>query len=195
MHYIRRHNIQYLYHMTNIHNLENIMEYGLLSHEDAHYCGLALRDISNQSVQVRRSSKLIMGIPLHRYVCFYFSPRNPMLYTLKDHQQDIVFIGVSPQLLLYPDTVFSDGNAASNDTVFYMNTSSLDYLPWNIINSVYWNDHADGKRIKCAEILVPARVAIQNIIKFFFYNIEQFNTVRELLPPNIESEIKPQIYF
>ncbi|MBC2693868.1 MAG: DUF4433 domain-containing protein [Desulfobacteraceae bacterium] len=66
MHNISKYNIQYLYHITNIHNLRNIIMYGLLSHEVAHHHGLIVNDISNQSVQARRSTKLINNIPLHR---------------------------------------------------------------------------------------------------------------------------------
>ncbi len=197
MDYIIKHNISYLHHMTNIRNLNNILNNGLLSHEEAHRYRIIVNDISNQSVQARRSSRIIDNIPLHRYVCFYFSPRNPMLYALKDIQDKIIFIGVDPQLLLHPSTIFSDGNAASDDTSFYRGTSMLDNLNWNIINAVYWNNYPDGRRIKCAEILVPARVDINSIMRIFCYNEEQINIVNELLSQrfHIAVEINRSLYF
>ena len=197
MNYIKKHHIHYLYHMTNIRNLNNILKYGLLSHEEAHRHRLIINDISNQSVQARRGSRIIYNIPLHRYVCFYFSPRNPMLYALREFQDEIIFIGTDAQLLLHPNTIFSDGNAASDDTAFYKETSMLDNLAWNIINAVYWNNYDDGRRIKCAEILAPERVDTQYIIKIFCYNNILLNTVQNLLSQkfHVATEINTGLYF
>ena len=36
MNYIRKHNINYLYHMTDIDNLDSILKHGLLSRNDAY---------------------------------------------------------------------------------------------------------------------------------------------------------------
>jgi len=79
MQYIQKHNIQYLYHMTDLNNLASVLKHGLLSHNEAHKRGLVSRDISNEEVNHRRGRKLINGILLHDYVNFYFQPKNPVL--------------------------------------------------------------------------------------------------------------------
>lgn len=183
--------------MTDIHNLTSILTYGLLSHNEAHQLDLVATDISNQSVQYRRGCRQIGDIPLHSYVCLYFSPRNPMLYVRREHQDEIVFIGVNPNVLLLENTIFSDGNAASESTSFYRGTPLLDELPWDIINAAYWKNHQDGKRIKCAEILVHPKVDVQYLIKIFCISVYQAEFVRRLIPAQfkIPVEVNTALYF
>jgi hypothetical protein len=170
---------------THNFNLDN----ALLSHREAHNRGLIVEDISNREVNARRSSITIDGISLHEYVCFYFSPRNPMLYALRHIQNEIILIGVAPQLLLHSSTIFSDGNAAADDTKFYRGTSMLDNLDWDIINAVYWNNYHDGRRIKCAEILVRTKVGMRYIKRIFCFNDNQLDIVQKTF-----SEIRNQCY-
>ena len=169
MEYIQKHDIRYLFHMTNLNNLESVLKHGLLSHNEAHKKGLVSEDISNQEVNSRRSTKRINYIPLHDYVNFYFQPKNPMLSVKRDVQTQIVFLGVDPRLLLLPTTVFSDGNAGMSQgkTTFYTGTYELDQLRWDIIDAPYWGDFVDGKRVKCAEILVYPKVEINRILRIF----------------------------
>lgn len=194
--YLLEYNINYLYHMTNISNLSSIFQHGLLSHNDAHKL-TKLTDISNGDVQTLRKGKIINNIPLHSYVPFYFSIKNPMLSYLRDIQANIVFIGIDPLLLLDPNTIFSDGNAAANNTKFYQGVSSLSQLPWNIINAHYWNEFEDGKRIKCAEVLVYPRVSSQSFLKIFCYSNKEIYIIQEALPTNvtIQIQVKQDLYF
>ncbi len=198
MDYIKKYNIKYLYHITNICNLQSILKHGLLSHHQAHTQKLIINDLSNQSVQIRRSSKIIYNTPLHEYVCLYFNPKNPMLYVLKEKQNEILLIGVNPQLLSDPNTIFSDGNAASDNTKFYRKASYLEKLRWDIINSNSWHNIQDGKRIKCAEILVLSKIESKDITRIFCYNIEQSKKVIKLLPENLNISVimvNPNLYF
>ena len=169
MQYIQKHNIQYLYHMTALDNLASVLEHGLLSHNEAHKSNLVHVDISNPQVNDRRSRNAVNNILLHDYVNFYFQPKNPMLSAKRDVQQQIVFLGADPRLLLLPSTIFSDGNAGTEPgkTKFWTGTNKLDNLRWDIINAQYWNDFEDGKRIRCAEVLVYPKVAVSNILKIF----------------------------
>lgn len=185
--------------MTAISNLPSILQHGLLSHNEAHRLGL-VTDISDPTVQSLRSKRIIDDMKLHDYVPFYFSPRNPMLYVRKEIQNQIVFLGVDPGLLFESTTIFSDGNAAALDTKFYRGVSLLDNLPWDIINAGYWNDIPDGKRIKCAEILVYPKVYINKILKIFCCLPSQVEQVRAIIDSlsidvNIVVEMNRNLYF
>jgi len=188
--------IKYLYHMTYISNLTSIITNGLLSHNKAYERGLIEVDISNPDVQDIRANLPIYERPLHEYVPLYFSPRNPMLYSRKEHQEDIVIIGIDPQLLLETNVIFSDGNAASKGTQFYRGVQMLNQLQWNIIRAKFWCDFEDGKRIKCAEVLVYPTVA-PNRIKAIFYRSEKHSNaiLATIQRTDIIGMVDPDLYF
>ena len=121
MDYIQAHGIDYLYHMTYIDNLDSIIKNGLLSHNEAYGQGLIETDISDPDVQDIRANIAdpFYDISLHDYVSLYFSPRNPMMSRRREIQEDIVILGLDPQLLSEPDILFTDGNAAAIETCFY----------------------------------------------------------------------------
>jgi hypothetical protein len=145
-----------IFHMTDISNLERILLEGLLSHTEAHARRFVQRDISDHEVNDRRSSREpINNRIIHDYVPFYFNPRNPMLYRRKDWQDTIVILEFDKRLLYQKNALFTNGNAASNATKFYNDLGSLKNINWEIVRgSSYWTDFIDGKRIKCAEVLV-----------------------------------------
>jgi len=204
-HYIRKHNISYLYHMTAISNLRSILEHGLLSHNEAHRLKLVSRDISDPEVQDRRADKRepIYEKKLHDYVPLYFSPRNPMLYKRVEIQDNIVILGINPNVILEPTTVFSDGNAAAQSTGFYHDVAMLDKLPWNIINSSSWSEFIDGRRIKCAEVLISLKVEVKNIFNVLCYSGSQLLTVHNVIRTikaiprsiSISVQVKQELFF
>ena len=87
---LNRFGIYYLYHLTHKDNLENILRYGLQSHNLAHQNNLIKKDISNKDVNKRRQKRdPIYKKSIHDYVPLYFNPRNPMMYVRKNIQNDI----------------------------------------------------------------------------------------------------------
>ena len=177
----------------------SILENGLLSHNLAYKNKLLSIDISDYGVQERRQYKRdpIFKKPLHSYASLYFNPRNPMLYRLRAYQNELVILGVNPKVLRYDGTIFTDGNAASSITRFYSGLDDLDLLPWNVIfGNPYWYKHEDGKRIFCAEVLVPKQIEpydIDRIIcnnKLLFDNICNAITYSTLEEVNEELEIQ-----
>lgn len=148
--------VDYLYHMTHIDNLKSILQFGILSHNRAHKKGLLAKDISDRTVNSRR-------IKIHNYVPLYFNPKNPMLYRRKNIQDELVILCVNRELLFSDKVVITDGNAASTSTNFYKSISDLRKIDWNIIRSEYWSDFVDGKRIRCAETLIPENISPANI--------------------------------
>lgn len=190
--------IDYLYHITSIDNLSSILFRGILSHEYIQTHNLGYRDISDYQVQQIRNCKNIKGIPLHQYVPLYFNPRNPMLFARRSVQSQLAILGIDPVILFQPYTVISDGNAAADDTIFYeANIKNLSYLNWGIIRESHWSDQPDGKRIKCAEVLVYPRIAVAKILKIFCYSQQSLAQIKtqEFNHLNVNVEVNPNLYF
>lgn len=180
--------IRFIYHMTHKSNLQNILQNGLLSHNSAHSQNFTKTDISDIDVNSRRGK-------VHDFVPFYFNPKNPMLYKRKNIQTDIIILCID-RIILKSDFKFTDGNAASNSTKFYSEVKDLAKLNWSIINSEYWSDFIDGKRIRCSEILIPNEVKTGNIKKIYCCNSETEEYVKSKLGGfKIEVTVNQDFYF
>jgi tetratricopeptide (TPR) repeat protein len=180
--------IQYLYHMTHKSNLGNILQNGLLSHNTAHSRGLTKTDISDEKVNRRRNT-------VHGFVPFYFNPKNPMLYKRRNIQSEIIILCIDRNLL-QKELKFTDGNAASSSTKFYSNIKDLEKLNWSIINSEYWSDFVDGKRIRCSEILIPNEVKTDSIEKIYCNNSETEDYIKDKVRGfEIEVAVNQDFYF
>ena len=197
---LEKYKINYLYHMTHKDNLENILRYGLKSHNEAKKENLNKVDISDNQVNDRRSRKEpIFKRSIHDYVPLYFNPKNPMLYVRKQLQNDIVILAMNPMLLYNDDALFTDGNAASNPTKFYRNIDDLEKLDWSCINSSSWYTYQDGKRLRCSEVLVYSIIKTNQILKIFCNNstTEEFakQKIGNFVNGKIPVEIKYDLYF
>ncbi len=149
---------QYLYHMTHIQNLASILKSGMLAKSVLTRNRVAIADISDSSVQARRERiEPIYNRSIHDYVPFYLSPRNPMLYRRKEIQDNIIMLAVSTQVLSNHPHLFTDGNAASNATLFSDDENVLSGSR-DVLRATFWSDYEDGKRRRCAEVLVYSHV-------------------------------------
>ncbi len=196
--FLKSFGIEYLYHMTHKNNLQNILQNGLQSHNNARNNQLTQVDIADNQVNDRRARlEPIYSRSIHDYVPFYFNPKNPMLYRRSNLQNDIVILAIDKNLLYQQNILFTNGNAAANATSFFKNPEQLNQLNWCCINADYWNDIIDGKRIKCSEVLVYPNVATSSIKKIFCNNIgtKQFVESKINNHPNISVEIKANLYF
>jgi hypothetical protein len=190
--------IECLYHITHMQNLQSILQRGLLSHNTARNGGHISTDISDPQVQERRvRSEPIHRRSLHDYVPLYFNPKNPMLYRRSTIQNNLVILAIDRRVLTYPDTIFTDGNAAATQTNFYSGFQNLDELNWHCINSRYWNDHPDGKRIKCSEALVYPMIESASILRIYCQNSSVKESIIRITDnfPNVRVEIRPNFYF
>ena len=164
------HGISYLFHITHRSNLESIALSGLKPHNQAHADHDPV-DVSDPNVnQLRSRRDPVHGRSLHEYVPLYFRARNPMLYRRSNVQEELVILYVNKFVMLFPGTVFTDGNAASRSTRFFDDLENLDQLDWECLRAEYWSDFVDGRRKRCAEVLVPrvlplalvSRIVVQN---------------------------------
>lgn len=196
----------HLFHIVHFENVESILLDGILSHNEAYRRGLIKTDVSLQDVQLRRSRihDPIFKRQLHDYASLYFYPRNPMLYYLKDLQNELVMIGVDFRVLGYDNTIFTDGNAASNETNFYFDVSDLRFIPLDKIwSDPYWNNYSDGKRVYCSEALIFPKVEVTDLRfavcnnKKFFDNLISIFSETDLgnVDENFELILNRSIFF
>ncbi|MBT6047078.1 MAG: DUF4433 domain-containing protein [Candidatus Scalindua sp.] len=148
-----------LWHLTHKDNLQSILEHGILNHDDAH--GLLVKpvDISDHGAQRwREIPEPCYHRRIHEYASLYINPRNPMLFSRRDEQSKLCLIEVSLSVIFESEYLITDGNAASRTTDFFHSVDYINELPWDVLNSKFWADHNDGKRKKCAEVLIYPKV-------------------------------------
>ena len=164
------------YHFTHVDNLSDIARHGLLSHNRIRQAGVDYNDISDKGVQRwRQRSEPVYGRSIHDYVPMYLNPRNPMLYCLREYSQHFVMLAIDISEFTPLPVVFADGNAACADTRF---GSVLEAAApaMDALRASSWNAVPDGKRHRCAEMLVPDRIPVSLVDGIYSMN----NAIRDL---------------
>lgn len=186
------------WHMTHIDNLSEILSKGILSHNKAHtnYNKLPT-DISDSEVQDRRKFKRdsVFNRFLHEYAPLYISIKNPMLYVRKESKQELVLLEISPECLKSQEFIFTDGNAASNSTCFFKEAVDLNKLPWDVIRSEYWSEFTDGKRKKCAEVLIHSYIEPKYIKSIHCFSHRVFFDIAARGVRSTNVKVSPELYF
>lgn len=183
----------FFYHMTHKDNLAGILQDGIMSWTDVHAQGVSAVNISDPGAQRWRDrTESANHRVIHDYAPLYINPKNPMLFVRRCLQHEIVILKISPGVLLEGQHVFSDGNAASRETRFSTNsdivTESLDAL-----KAKYWANCIDGKRRRCAELLVYPKVQPVHILGAICSN----NALAEeiAMSTNLPLEVNLSMFF
>jgi TPR repeat protein len=184
--------IDALYHITHIDNVEDILNNGILSHTKAHK-GFNPEDISMPEAQQYRVKKEpIYNHSIHDYAPLYIQPKNPMLFVLKEKQSDLCILEVDINILRSDKFLFTDGNAASKATKFYKSSSDVNKIPIKVLEADYWNDFEDGKRKRCAEVLIHSSIPTKYINTIHCFNHKTMNKLSYL---NIDTQVSHKMYF
>lgn len=183
--------VESLWHMTHFKNLSSICKYGILSYYEVHKRRFSYFNISNHEVQQCRDKKPPNSShSIHEYVPLYIKPRNPMLYKIRSRQDHICLIEIDLKVLDNNEFLLTDGNAAASATQFFNKLSDLKFLPWDVLESDSWYDKEDGKRKRCAEVLILNKIDPQYIKALHF---------RKSIPTldGVEKQrcITPSLYF
>lgn len=157
--------LRYLYYIIHKDNIASVLAHSALLCRSLALADGIPNDISNPEVNQRRSRKIdsIQRRRLHDYVNLYFRARNPMLFVRRQLRSDLVVLCVDGRLLWKEHVLFTDGNAASDATKFFYNLADLKELDWDCLEADHWTDFDDGKRKRCAEVLVPGIVPLSRI--------------------------------
>ena len=157
-----------LYYLTPMANLASIAEHGILSHNKVR--NLRHRSIAMQEIQDRRERVVVPnGRRLHEYANLYFCVRNPMMYKRLDQREELCVLRVCHHVLDLPNVVITDGNAAGSVTKFQPSPTGVAIVDAALTHARYWNlgDEIEQNRrrlAKCAEVLVPDRIAVKFIL-------------------------------
>jgi hypothetical protein len=120
--------------------------------------GLRHIDIADPGAQRWRDRpEPVYNRSIHDYVPLYINPRNPMLYVRRDLHKELVILKISASVAENCTAVYTDGNAASRETKFSTSREVMkNSLP--VLSADFWNEHSDGKRLRCAEVLIYPNV-------------------------------------
>lgn len=167
---MRRDELEELCYIAPIENIPSICQHGILSHNMARRLRARPASLAMQEVQDIRAKKSVPGgRALHDYANLYICARNPMLYKRLSQHAEICVLRINPDVLDIPGTVVTDGNAASDYTLFRPAPRGLEIVDRELTFLLDWRD-ADQitywrkRRAKCAEALVPDRVPPQYLI-------------------------------
>lgn len=193
MPYFNQYGITSLWHMTHVNNVSNILNHGILNHYNAHKLDANLIDISDYGAQRwRESIEPHYKRKIHDYAALYINPRNPMLYVRRHIQNELCLLEISLSVLSAKQYLITDGNAASRDTQFYNSLNDLEKLPWDVLQAKYWAEFLDGKRKRCAEVLIYPEVEPN-----FIFNIHccSHNAVNYLSSCQRNILLTPNLFF
>ncbi|MFT6506951.1 MAG: hypothetical protein ACJAUK_001040 [Colwellia polaris] len=187
-----------LYHMTHISNLKGILKDGLMSHNLVR----TYVDISNNDVNKRRSrTDNPHKINLHQYVPLYFNPRNAMLFSCqKQFGEDIVILEIDNEEISNDYTLFSEGNAARQDSKITTNKLDLANFKWEAINSSAWSDNYSGvdinlKSLMMSECLILNSLNSQHILRIFCSNENVRARLFQQSLTNVDIEVDKSLFF
>jgi hypothetical protein len=189
--------VKELHYITPAENLASIVRYGLVCHNLAERVPHA--SVASNVIQDRRLGKRVpTRLLLHEYANLYFDARNPMMsYLHYNGSAPIVVLRISPEVLDIPDTVIADGNAACDHTRFYPSPGGIVHLDQALVYATWWTDpdpfvKAEKKRIRCAEVLVPARIPVEYIEGALVSKVGDISTCTDV---GISGEVNANVFF
>ena len=188
------------YHMTHFDNLQSILSNGLKSHNFVYSKRMISIDISNQEIQNERNRlEAVFGKNIQDYVPLYINPQNPMMDSkrVKDYKSNILLLEIIPHILVQEEnTLFSDGNAAQQQTNFYHNKNEMENINWQLLQEGKWVKDSESHRIMCSEVLIPEKIEVFYINKIILRDELVLENVMQLFPNHqgIEIEINEE-YF
>ena len=195
---MHRNQIRELHYITAISNVPSIIRYGILSHARAR--SLPHESIAMKEIQDRRSKVVVPnGRRLHDYVNLYFDARNPMLFKLLEHVNQLCILRIKPEVLDLRGVVISDKNASSEYARFAAAPNGLGIIDESLVFADDWTDpnpifYYGKKSAKCAEVLVPDKIEHDLIIGGYIAN-DSARIKIEALGLNLPTTINKHIFF
>ena len=189
-----------LHFITPIENVPSILEHGIVCNRLAARLTSAL-SVARRDIQDIRRDKDVPGArPLHAYANLYFHARNPMLFLRQGMHEELCVLSVRKEVILEPDVVVTDQNAASPYARFAAGVDGL-----RIVNSAatYAEDWRHADRIaylrhrsqKCAEVLVPDRV-VPSFVRGAYVSCEASRVrLDDVTPSGFPIKISPSLFF
>jgi ssDNA thymidine ADP-ribosyltransferase DarT-like protein len=122
-----------------------------------------------------------------------------MLYKRRDQHENICVVRVSPDVLDLPGVVVTNGNASSDYVRFAAAPAGLRIVDEELTFAEFWThenpvEYYRRKCAKCAEVLVPNRVAPEYIMGSHVSTENARNSLREI-DEDIKIKLNPEMFF
>lgn len=198
---MRREELDELHYITPIVNVASILSRGILSHTLAER--IPHNSVAMQEIQDIRKNKIVPGThgrTLHDYANIYICARNPMLFKRKDAHTEIRVLRIDTTILDLDNVIITDRNAAASIASFRPAVQGLLRLDQELVFADDWRHPGDAleyyrhRSIKCAEVLVPARVPPTYVFGAHVSCI-QSQIELSIAAPNLKIAINPRLFF
>jgi len=163
------------------------LKYEILPKNQVVTRGWNYASFAEESVQDRRCVRKIQfsnqaTVKIHDVVPVYLVPRTPTLSARRSEEHRIFFLVINTDVLAQENTdfAFSDGNAASQETLIFNSLYKLKYIPWDVLKAVYWNDFPDGRRKRNAEFLIFPKIESGYFKRIIICNPDLYNECNRL---------------
>ena len=158
---VNQNNINCLYHFTDRANIPSIKRRGGL---------YSWYTCEQKSIEIPipggslLSRNLDLRYNLHDYVRLSFNKRQPMLYVAKRDGRinNPVFLEISPEVVYWEETLFSDENATANSAIIGCGLDDFERINFSFAKSGQWQDEQEKKLIQ-AEVLVKSHIPLSFI--------------------------------
>lgn len=160
--FLKENKIDRLYHFSNRQNLESIKKNGICSISEMKRLGISSKYSSSDGSRDIDSSK-----QLSQYVHLSYERDTPMLYIAlaEGRLYDYVIFEITPNVIFYDETKFSNINAANNEAVISSDINFFLNLPFGCFhNKKYACLSDESKKNYQAEVLVKKNIATTQIL-------------------------------
>ena len=200
-HRMRREELAELHYITPIANVRSILRRGILSHQQV--ARLPHESVAMPEVQERRALRALPGPGkrmLHQFANLYFHARNPMMWARRFSHMNLCVLRVSTDVLDLPGVVIADRNAAGTGVNFDPVASALASIDYELVFAESWTHPEDQgrerrhKSIKCAEVLVPDRVAPDYVFGAYVSGTTSRARLAKVAP-SLEATVNADLFF
>lgn len=156
-----------LYHLTELNNLDSILEYGLLSRKLMEEKKLIFTDVADQTIMSKR-----VALGLDSYIPFHFHPYSSFDVAVKsrNHEKEFVYICITRELAIHNKFQILPKHPLSHADCNLMNyCEGFSKIDWDAMHT-YGNEDAHIKHVKMAEclthLIIPGKhfhcIAVRN---------------------------------
>lgn len=179
---------EWFFYVFMLKNLSSILEYGILPKNQVESLNMEYTSFAYDTVQERRHHRHVClssgnWVNVHDLVPVYLTPRTPTLFAKLSLKDSMCFAVIDSRIVLdsHIEFAFTDGNAGSEQTIFYNTPQELCHIPWDVVKAQYWNTFEDGVRQRNAEFLIYPSIELQYIKWFVVSNPYEVQHIEDAL--------------
>lgn len=173
-------NGRYIYHLTDLNNLNSIIKNGLLSRNELNSRNCNFTDVANPDIILKRKD-----LYFNDYVPFHFYPHSPFDAAVKNSYPEIefIYICIHRNLARARGFVISPMHPLSSNGKLYNYDEGFDMIDWETMNTVgVKNEYF--KKVKMSECLYKNKIDISFVHAIGVRNKEIESYVKAMLAEN-----------